>query len=377
VDPGRDRVLIVSDETASGHIGRDLHQVVDRLRNLPSAVPIDEAARNEDERRALKLVRQHLGRAWDTRYGMAMSEADLRTVCRSLGVQVLDLPDGGSHRTAAEQLLRGLLPPESNVSKVWELLVRQGHQLAEGQTFLDRAELVRILKNKGIVLSPVARLRPDIQRLRDRTKTNIDLLGNDRFIVAPEGAVEVDRSAMAALATADGNIAITGGSGAGKSTELYRLVVGLRQRGADVVVLRHDNLRRTSGQTRQELNLDNDLVDVLVGWHGRARQFWCSMGSTRPAVKTRRNGSPLLLTDWSELAGVSWHRYVSVAPTSTRAHPYVFRPEVTVRGVTTRLMLDQLRAVDREKAIGDRVGRLSPQESVEVNRLLRAVLDIL
>lgn len=65
-----------------------------------------------------------------------------------------------------------------------------------------------------------------------------------------------------------------------------------------------------------------------------------------------------------------------VAPTSTRAHPYIFRPQVTVRGTPTRLMLDQLRSVDREKAIGDRVGRLSPDEMFEVNRLLRAVLDI-
>jgi len=65
-----------------------------------------------------------------------------------------------------------------------------------------------------------------------------------------------------------------------------------------------------------------------------------------------------------------------VAPTSTRAYPYVFRPEVTVRGVQTRIMLDQLRAVDAEKAIGDRVGRLSPTEMVEVSRLLRAVLDM-
>jgi mRNA-degrading endonuclease toxin of MazEF toxin-antitoxin module len=40
-------------------------------------------------------------------------------------------------------------------------------------------------------------------------------------------------------------------------------------------------------------------------------------------------------------------------------------------------MLDQLRAVDVEKAIEDRVGRLGPAELVEVNRILRAVLDIL
>ena len=66
-----------------------------------------------------------------------------------------------------------------------------------------------------------------------------------------------------------------------------------------------------------------------------------------------------------------------VAPTSTSAHPYVFRPEVIVRGEPTRLMLDQLRAVDVEKAIGERVGRLSPAELVEIGRLLRAVLDTL
>jgi mRNA interferase MazF len=68
---------------------------------------------------------------------------------------------------------------------------------------------------------------------------------------------------------------------------------------------------------------------------------------------------------------------VLVAPTSTSAHPYVFRPEVTVRGEQTRLMLDQLRTVDVEKAIGERVGRLDPHEMGTVGRLLRAVLDVL
>jgi mRNA interferase MazF len=66
-----------------------------------------------------------------------------------------------------------------------------------------------------------------------------------------------------------------------------------------------------------------------------------------------------------------------VAPTSTSAHPYVFRPEVTVRGEATRLMLDQLRSVDVEKAIGERVGRLSPQEMLEVSRILRGVLSLI
>jgi len=67
---------------------------------------------------------------------------------------------------------------------------------------------------------------------------------------------------------------------------------------------------------------------------------------------------------------------VLIAPTSTRAHPYSFRPAITIDGVSTRVMLDQLRAVDRVKAIGERVGRLDRQELDEVRTVLRAVLDI-
>ncbi|ROO51773.1 mRNA interferase MazF [Micromonospora sp. Llam0] len=94
----------------------------------------------------------------------------------------------------------------------------------------------------------------------------------------------------------------------------------------------------------------------------------------RDAVGHERKGARYAVVVQSDDLNLST---TIVAPTSTSAHPYVFRPEVTVRGEPTRLMLDQLRAVDVEKAIGERVGRLSPAEMVEVNRLLRAVLDIL
>jgi mRNA interferase MazF len=68
---------------------------------------------------------------------------------------------------------------------------------------------------------------------------------------------------------------------------------------------------------------------------------------------------------------------VIVAPTSTNAYPYVFRPEVKIGEVPTRLMLDQIRAVDAEKATGERIGRLNTHEMIEVNQLLKAVLGIL
>jgi mRNA interferase MazF len=62
-----------------------------------------------------------------------------------------------------------------------------------------------------------------------------------------------------------------------------------------------------------------------------------------------------------------------VAPTSTSAQPTIFRPELTVRGRKTRVMVDQLAAVDRGR-IGRTAGRLSADELREVEAALRDVL---
>jgi len=317
VEPKRDRVLIVSDETAARTVGRDLRAVVDRLRTLSLAVPLDETARNENERTGLALLRQHLGNVWQAEHGSAMSELDLREMCRSLGVQVLDLSDGGSHRAAAEQLLRTLLPT-GDVSTLWELLLAEGHRVAREGTYLDRDELVRRLAALGIVLSPVSRLRPDIQRLQERTITNLVLLGRDLFISAPDGVVDVERSAMAHLATAGGNVAITGGSGTGKSTELHRTAIALCRRGLDVVVLRADDLRGTGGQTRLELNLAHDLADVLLGWSGAdgATLMLDGLDQTRG-----EDVSPCISTVAHRLAGTRWRIVATIRSYDLRHSP--------------------------------------------------------
>lgn len=66
---------------------------------------------------------------------------------------------------------------------------------------------------------------------------------------------------------------------------------------------------------------------------------------------------------------------VIIAPTSTRAFPATFRPEITISGVTTRVMADQLRSVDVER-FGKRVRRLTREEMREVDDALRIVLDL-
>jgi mRNA interferase MazF len=66
---------------------------------------------------------------------------------------------------------------------------------------------------------------------------------------------------------------------------------------------------------------------------------------------------------------------VIVAPTSRSAAPATFRPEVTVAGAQTRVLVEQLRAVDLER-LDERAGRLSPGEQREVDDALALVLGL-
>lgn len=64
-----------------------------------------------------------------------------------------------------------------------------------------------------------------------------------------------------------------------------------------------------------------------------------------------------------------------VAPTSTAARPASFRPEITIRGATTRVLVEQTTVVAPER-LGRSAGRLSREELDSVDGALRLVLDL-
>ena len=73
--------------------------------------------------------------------------------------------------------------------------------------------------------------------------------------------------------------------------------------------------------------------------------------------------------DWLSLSTVL------VAPTSTSARASVFRPEVELLGRTTKVMCEQVTAVDLQR-LGPAVGHLTYAEISQVNDALRLVLDL-
>ncbi|MEO5840657.1 MAG: type II toxin-antitoxin system PemK/MazF family toxin [Acidimicrobiales bacterium] len=66
---------------------------------------------------------------------------------------------------------------------------------------------------------------------------------------------------------------------------------------------------------------------------------------------------------------------VLVAPTSRRARAASFRPQVTVAGDDTRVLIEQVGAVDMQR-LGKRVGRLAAEEMWAVDEALMTVLGL-
>ncbi|THV41740.1 type II toxin-antitoxin system PemK/MazF family toxin [Glycomyces buryatensis] len=57
---------------------------------------------------------------------------------------------------------------------------------------------------------------------------------------------------------------------------------------------------------------------------------------------------------------------VTVIPTSTRAKPAAFRPEIAVAGRDTRLLVDQMRSIDTQYVTGGLIDFLNQEDMEQV-----------
>ena len=64
-----------------------------------------------------------------------------------------------------------------------------------------------------------------------------------------------------------------------------------------------------------------------------------------------------------------------VAPTTTKSFESMIHPTIELFGTDVRVLVEQTTAVDPQR-LGDFARRLSPEELMEINVALRAVLDL-
>jgi mRNA interferase MazF len=67
---------------------------------------------------------------------------------------------------------------------------------------------------------------------------------------------------------------------------------------------------------------------------------------------------------------------VIAVPTSASARASVHRPEIGIGKQRTRVLVEQLQAVDFERCFGPKIGRLTRDEEQEVAEALRRVLGL-
>jgi len=86
----------------------------------------------------------------------------------------------------------------------------------------------------------------------------------------------------------------------------------------------------------------------------------------------QRGARPAVVVQSDELLTLST---VLVAPTSRSAAPATFRPVIELNGTTTRVLTDQVRALDAQ-SITQSLGRLSPEELQTLDEALAVVLGL-
>jgi hypothetical protein len=137
VDITRDRLVIATNQDSSQSF-RALGIVCARLRDLPLWVPLDMAAVNENERRALTALLGVIRAAWAAAVGHEPTEGDIRSLLRILEVSRLDFEaDTGADLVRCRAMLQ-----RATVPQPFSVLVGIGIEAARSRTWRQRDALM-------------------------------------------------------------------------------------------------------------------------------------------------------------------------------------------------------------------------------------------
>jgi hypothetical protein len=292
-----------------------LPTVLDRLRGLVQGQPLDDAAVNQDERRALSVVAHHATRAWQVALGELPADDDIRQLLSLIRIQVLDVDDGGAEEYEAKDRLRNaVLHDPEQADTAWTWLITACAHLAARRSGTGRPALQQFLLHVGIDLQAPRSYRDDIERLRAHSQTTLDRLAHLARMQIGATEVKIQRHSTEELrrAAEEDALLVVGVPGAGKSGALHDLVQELRDEGRDVVLLAVDHLVAHSlGDLRQELGINHDFTEILANWPGTTSAFLVidalDAARAEPAVRTIRDLIRLIVGQQGR-----WHVVASI-----------------------------------------------------------------
>lgn len=272
LEADRDRLVLVTGRDSSAPIRSHLPSLLARLRSLKPEQPVTEAARNNNEKKVLEVVTEHITHFWTDIKGMAPTAENIRELLCLIRVHVLEVDPGETGEREAKNLLRHtILEDPTQADLAWSNLITDSALCARGQSGVDRKSLQRLFRDAGLPLKAVRSYRSDIERLRSHSQATLSALAEHTYIRVGDTSVKIDRISTQGLADAvrQGSLVVVGEPGAGKSGALYEAACSLIEEGRHVVVFAAEQLSANSlGLLRQELNLEHEVVNVLSQWEG-------------------------------------------------------------------------------------------------------------
>ncbi|RKP46056.1 hypothetical protein [Trinickia fusca] len=223
--PQNDRLVILTDDSASGSIRTDLKTVLERCRHLPSISKLsEEAGKSEATREAWHRLSTAIDERWKTVSGsVGPTDAELRTFLSCTYLTVCDPTHGRDAHYAIELLKR--IGDEAQAAIIWDRLNRQVMTHAVLRTPVDRPLLWSKLEEVGLSVSvrriPMLRREASLSELfRAMTQSIVDTeTQEDRYDASHYvSRTSLDKAFAAFLAGDRALMIVVGQSGNGKST---------------------------------------------------------------------------------------------------------------------------------------------------------------
>jgi hypothetical protein len=277
LDPARDRLVLVVGAAAPAPIRLYLKNALGKLHRLLPGEPIENAATNAQETRALRVVEALFREAYVQETGETPSTEQVSEAIGLMRIEVLDAdPDGDAEREAKTALRSIVLADPNQADVAWHTVINVCSQLAETRSGANRAALQRPLLIAGLLLNVPRSFEPDITKLRRATERNEKALADLGRIRVKDHVVRIDRavtSEIERIASSE-SLLVVGEPGAGKSGALVHFAERLRSEGRDFVMLAVDRLSATSEDLlRVELGLEHNLDEVLESWVGNTPAY--------------------------------------------------------------------------------------------------------
>lgn len=246
-------VLAVSDEVANT-IKSDLREALDRYRTgAATGLPLAQKT-------ALMKFHRLVKRVWQAQTGRRIPSSEKRELLRLSSVAVI----GMAHRQLAEEALRDLVTAPGQEAGVLDQLIAWAADSSQRGVGGDNAAIRLALTARGAALRAPPSYQPDVDRLFSHTEETLVRLHRFSEIRAPEQTIQLTRSVVGAVVDAarEGNLAITGEPGAGKSAVLAAAARQLQEE-APVVVLAVEASFITLAALSEDIGLTASLPDLL------------------------------------------------------------------------------------------------------------------